>query len=213
MMEVNPLTSHMVIVVLQKRSKASSCLIALKITFRKPRKQHDAPSFEHLEDARHDLSTLLPQQHACVLVTAAAGVIQYGDRRASGRCRLDKPQAGVRCKSGANDEKGVGTGGQLRAARGDLLQCQWCACRSRGGVCAGTCSGTFSPKNTTAGLTIDEQRGQLGRWNGLQSTTTSASPSGLMAGSDCVPTLSSRPICHSRCNQWGILRQFHGNGS
>jgi hypothetical protein len=96
----------------------------------------------------------------------------------------------------------------VRAARRDLRQSQYCRyTRSSGaGLGASTCSGTFSPKNTTAGLTIDEQRGQLGRWNGLQSTTTSASPSGLTAGCDSVPTVSSRPICQSRCNQkqWGF---------
>ena len=58
-----------------------------------------------------------------------------------------------------------------------------------------TCAGTFSPKKTTEGFTIDEQRGQLGRQNGLQSTTTSASPSGLMANCKPEPSLSISPIC------------------
>lgn len=96
-------------VILQKaRSNASSCLIALRITFRK---EHVPPSLERLEDPGHDLSALLPQQHARVLVPSRAGVIQYGDGCADGRCRLDKAQAGVGCKCGANDKNGVSTGG------------------------------------------------------------------------------------------------------
>jgi hypothetical protein len=81
------------------------------ITFGKPRKQHVPPSFERLEDLGHDLSALLPQQHACVFVPARAGVIQYGDGCANRGCRFDKAQAGVGCKCGANDKNGVGTGG------------------------------------------------------------------------------------------------------
>jgi hypothetical protein len=67
-----------------------------------------------------------------------------------------------------------------------------------------TCAGTFSPKKTTEGFTMDEQRGQLGRQNGLQSTTTSASPSGLMANCKPEPSLSMSPICGSERQEKSI---------